>query len=52
MKNIVILGASGFLGSELLKKLDENKFQLKSLYHKRKIDSLKELSVKINNRKP
>jgi len=39
MENIVILGASGFLGSELLKKLDENKFQLKSLYHKRKIDS-------------
>ncbi|WP_371504478.1 NAD-dependent epimerase/dehydratase family protein [Nitrosopumilus adriaticus] len=36
MKNIVILGASGFLGTSLLKKLNQKKFKIKILNHSKK----------------
>lgn len=37
MKNIVLLGSSGFLGTSILKKLDTKKFTIKTLSHKQKI---------------
>ena len=38
MKNIVILGASGFLGTSLLKKLNQKKFKIKILQHSTKLN--------------
>lgn len=38
MKNIVILGASGFLGTSLLKKLNQKKFKIKILQHSKKLN--------------
>lgn len=38
MKNVVILGASGFLGTSLLKKLNKKKFNIKILNHTKKLN--------------
>jgi nucleoside-diphosphate-sugar epimerase len=38
MKKIIVLGASGFLGSSLLDKLKDEKFQVKSMIHSNNVD--------------